>query len=43
MGCADVQGFLFGRPVSAEELEVTLALGAAPPGFEVVRPSKPGT
>jgi diguanylate cyclase (GGDEF)-like protein/PAS domain S-box-containing protein len=43
MGCADVQGFLFGRPVPAEELEVTLGLGAAPPGFEAVRPSKPAT
>ncbi|MDL2718679.1 MAG: EAL domain-containing protein [Acidobacteriota bacterium] len=43
MGCADVQGFLFGRPVAAEELEVTLGLGAAAPGFESVRPSKSAT
>jgi diguanylate cyclase (GGDEF)-like protein/PAS domain S-box-containing protein len=43
MGCADVQGFLFGRPVSAEDLEITLGLGAAPPGLDAVRPSRPGT
>ncbi|MEO8587494.1 MAG: EAL domain-containing protein [Acidobacteriota bacterium] len=43
LGCADVQGFLFGRPVAAEELEVTLGLGPLPPGFESVRPSKPAT
>ncbi|HEX7527531.1 MAG TPA: EAL domain-containing protein, partial [Thermoanaerobaculia bacterium] len=42
MGCTDVQGFLFGRPVSADDLEVTLGLGAVPPGFDVVRPSKSG-
>ena len=42
MGCADVQGFLFGRPVSADELEVTLGLGTPPPGFEALRPSNPG-
>ncbi len=43
MGCADVQGFLFGRPVAADDLEVTLGLGAVPPGFDVVRPSKSRT
>jgi diguanylate cyclase (GGDEF)-like protein/PAS domain S-box-containing protein len=43
MGCADVQGFLFGRPVSAEDLEITLGLGAARPGLDAVRPSRPGT
>ena len=43
MGCADVQGFLFCRPVPADELDVMLGLGSAPPGFEIVRPAKSGT
>ncbi len=30
MGCADVQGFLFGRPVAAEELEGVLGLAPVP-------------
>jgi EAL domain-containing protein (putative c-di-GMP-specific phosphodiesterase class I) len=42
MGCPDVQGFLFGRPVPAEQLEAFLGLGPKPPGVDVVSPVRPG-
>jgi diguanylate cyclase (GGDEF)-like protein/PAS domain S-box-containing protein len=42
MGCPDVQGFLFGRPVPAEQLEAFLGLGPKPPGVDVVSPVGPG-
>ena len=43
MGCTDVQGFLFARPASAEDIEVKLGLGAAPRVLEGVRLSNPET
>jgi predicted signal transduction protein with EAL and GGDEF domain len=42
MGCKDVQGFLFGRPVPAEQLEAILGLGPKTSGVEIVNPVRPG-
>jgi diguanylate cyclase (GGDEF)-like protein/PAS domain S-box-containing protein len=39
LGCANVQGFLFGRPVPAEELDAVLGLGPELPGVEIVNPT----
>jgi diguanylate cyclase (GGDEF)-like protein/PAS domain S-box-containing protein len=42
LGCANVQGFLFGRPVPAGELDAVLGLGPELLGVEIVNPVKPG-
>jgi diguanylate cyclase (GGDEF)-like protein/PAS domain S-box-containing protein len=42
LGCANVQGFLFGRPVPAQELDAVLGLVPELPGVEIVKPPKPG-
>ena len=42
LGCPDVQGFLFSRPVPPEQLEAVLRLGPKPPGVEGVSPVGPG-
>jgi EAL domain-containing protein (putative c-di-GMP-specific phosphodiesterase class I) len=41
LGCPDVQGFLFGPPVSADEVEPALGLGPSRPGFEPLIPARP--
>jgi diguanylate cyclase (GGDEF)-like protein/PAS domain S-box-containing protein len=42
LGCANVQGFLFGRPALAEELDAVLGLVPELPRVEIVKPTKPG-
>jgi EAL domain-containing protein (putative c-di-GMP-specific phosphodiesterase class I) len=42
LGCANVQGFLFGRPARAEELDAVLGLVPELPRVEIVKPTKPG-